>query len=99
MSEEKELDRLLPDYDILGGFLAMWHGCISPATIFPNGRFFCGKFECELIWPAGWEKLKELGLIDYHIEDVQCFDGSIMKKVHLIITERGEKLRNDYRAR
>ncbi len=96
MSNEKELDKMLPDHELRWGFLAMFAGCRSPATIWPNGMFHCGKAECEWIWPEGWEKLQELGLIKYRIEDVKCHDGAIMKEVHLTITARGEKLRDDW---
>lgn len=90
------LEDILPDPELRGGFLAMYAGCRSPATIMPNGYFFCGKAECEWIWPEGWEKLRDLGLIEYHIKDVKCHDGDIMKEVHLTTTERGDRLREDF---
>jgi hypothetical protein len=93
---EKELDILVPDDKLRSGFLAMFAGCRSPATVYPNGHFFCGKAECEWIWPGGWEKLRDLGLIEYRIEDVKCHDGAIMKKVHLTITKRGDNMRDDW---
>lgn len=94
---EERLEDVLPEGgDLLNGFLAMYAGCRAESTIFPNGSFFCGKAECEWIWPEGWEILRDRGLIEYTIKNVICFDGDIMKEVHLRTTERGDKLRDEY---
>lgn len=78
-------------------FAGFFSGAKSTGTILqPEADdLSIGKSECEWDWRSTWGELKQAGLIDWTEEDVPCFDGSKMKRVHLTITEKGHSVRAD----
>lgn len=73
-------------------------GCKGHGIIFTpdkNDSLFIGKAEVEEDWRRTWGELKAAGMIDWREEDVKTHDGGRMVYVHLTITGKGEKWRQD----
>lgn len=90
------LDTLDPNVERC--FAGLFHGASQHnAYVTANGRFWCGKAECEWGWPGDWEKLRDAGLIEFTTkrEDAPGAKGGYHIKVDWKIPEKGWKVRED----
>ena len=78
-------------------FTGLFNGARSPGSVWPTGGLFVGKAECEWDWPAAWENLREMGLIEYHLEERPNHPsfGGATTYVHWSITDNGWETRED----
>jgi hypothetical protein len=78
-------------------FAGMFNGCKNTGVILvpESDHLSIGKSECEWDWRETWGELKAKGLIDWREEDVPCHDGRKMINVHLMVTDKGWKFRED----
>ena len=72
-------------------FTGLFHGARSPGSIRSKGGLFVGKAECEWDWSAAWETLRDMGLIEYRLEEKPNHHsfGGTTTYVHWSITEKG----------
>lgn len=76
-------------------FAGLFNGALKHSTRIMNGRFFCGKAECEWGWPGDWEALRDAGLITFKREREDYADGGHGEVVTWDITDKGWKVRDD----
>lgn len=87
--EETDLGR-----KIFSCFAGLFNGAFQ-GRITAKGGLFVGKAECEWDWQEVWPAMKELGLVDYSIDEVTHPSGYVSKNLHWNITEKGFEVRDD----
>lgn len=61
----------------------------------PGAGLFLGKAECEWDWQEVWPAMKDLGLVDYKIDEVTHPTGCVTKDFRWNVTEKGHDVRDD----
>lgn len=77
-------------------FAGLFNGA-RQGMLWPDGSLSVGKAECEWDWKNVWERLRELGLVEYRLEELDA-PGAIsgkMTKFYWSITDKGWLIRED----
>ncbi len=101
---EAEVRRTLPGrpagilYDVDPRVSQCFAGLFNGARqghLWPNGKLYVGKAECEWDWEQVWPVLRALGLVIYEIRETKHPTGYVSQDFLWSITEKGHTVRED----
>jgi len=84
-------------HNVQNCFAGIFNGAHDKAWLRPDGSLFIGKAECEWDWQDTWGALKELGLVEWRLEERPNHPGVGGATTYFIwnVTDKGFVVRED----